>query len=247
MVIGLFIYLQKFLAMKQYLIFFISLVTFASCSYTSGSGNIVSETRSVEGFSGITVGGNFEVEVRIGPVTEVRVEADDNIMKYIETDVSGNTLKIRTKNLHNYSDVHMKLYITVPYLKSIKASASADVVVKDVLTGTGKISFDASSSAKVTAEVDAPEIESNASSSGTVNLRGKTRTYSAEASSAGDIRSFDLLSENTRVNVSSGASAEVHASVTLNATASSGGGIDYHGAASVNKSVSSGGSVEKKD
>jgi hypothetical protein len=233
--------------MKQLLIFLLTLVTLSSCDHTSGSGNIVSEKRSPGNFKGISVSGGFEVEVKIGPVTEVRVEADDNIIKHIETSVSGNILKIRTEGLHSLSNVHMKVYITTPALTSVKASASAEVNIMDVLAGNDKLSFTASSSGSISAEVDAPEIETDASSAATIKLNGKTKNYNAEASSGADIRSADLLSENTMVSASSGASAHVHASISLKATASSGANISYHGPAAVNKTESSGGSVEKKD
>ena len=233
--------------MKQTLIILFSLIVLASCRYTTGSGNLVTETRPAGNFNGISVGGGFEVEVKIGPVTSVVVEADDNIIKYIETSISGNTLKIRTEDLHNYSDVHMKVYITTASLKKVSASASAEVVVQDVLAGTDRLTFKSSSGANIKAEVDAPEVDSDVSSGASITLSGKTKSYSAEASSGAEIRSWDLLSENTTVKVSSGSSARVHASISLNATASSGASVTYHGAATVNKSESSGASVEKKD
>jgi Putative auto-transporter adhesin, head GIN domain len=233
--------------MKQILFLLFSLTTLASCRFTTGSGNLISETRKVSDFDGISVGGSFDVEVKIGSVTSVVVEADDNIMKYIETTVSGNTLKIRTRDLNNYSNVHLKVYITTPSLNNVKASASAEVDVKDILTGNNKLTFRASSSSSISAEVNAPEIEADVSSSATITLSGKTKTFKAEASSSAEIKAFDLLSENTTANVSSSASIQVFASVGLNAKASSSGSVDYKGAATVNKSISSSGSVEKKD
>ncbi|MBL0182463.1 MAG: DUF2807 domain-containing protein [Chitinophagaceae bacterium] len=233
--------------MKQILFLLITVFSLASCSYTSGSGNIITENRSVRDFTGLSVGGDFDVEVKIGPVTEVKVEADDNIMRHVETVVSGNTLKIRIKDLHNYGDVHMKVYITTPSLLKVSASASARVDVKDELKASEKLSFNASSSGNIHADVDAPDVEADASSGAEVRLTGKTRTYNAQASSGASVKSYDLLSENTIVQVSSGASARVHASVSLNAQASSGGSVSYHGDATVTKSESSGGSVSKKD
>lgn len=233
--------------MKQIVFFLFTLVTLASCRFTTGSGKIISETRAVGNFDGITVGGSFDVEVKIGPVTSVVVEADDNIMKYIVTTISGSTLRIRTEDLNNYSDVHMKVYITTPSITTIKASASAEVDVNDIITSDNKLVFKASSSASIKAEVNAPEVETEASSSGTINISGKTKTHSTGASSSGDIKAFGLLSENTTADVSSSGSVQVHASVTLNAKASSSGSVEYKGAATVQKSESSSGSVEKKD
>ena len=233
--------------MKHFLILLVTVFTLASCNQTTGSGNIVNETRKTGSFDAISVGGSFDVEVKIGDVISVVVEADDNIIKYVETKVSGNTLKINTEGIHNYSDVHMKIIVTAPVITAIRASASAEVVADDILTGNGKLTFKASSSASIKAEVDAPEIETDASSSATITLTGKTKTHKTEASSSADIKTFGLLSENTTAHVSSSASIEVHASVRLDAHASSSGSIDYKGAAAVTKSESSSGSVEKKD
>lgn len=233
--------------MKQTLLLLFTLIIIASCSHTTGSGNIISETRPAGNFDAITVGGGFEVEVKTGPVTAVVVEADDNIIKYIETQISGNTLKISTEDMHNYSDVHMRVYITTPTLKTIKSSASAAVVVQDLIVSTGKLTFKASSGSSIKTDVDAPEVEADVSSGASITIGGKTKNTTSEASSGAEIKLWELLSENTTVKVSSGASAKVHASVNLNATASSGASIRYHGAGTVNKNVSSGGSIEKQD
>ena len=233
--------------MKQFIFLLSAVVILNSCDYTTGSGNIVTEKRTATNFTGIDVGGSFDVEVKIGSVAEVTVEADDNVIKYVETSVSGNILKIRTEGLHSMNNVHLKVYITVPELRSIKASASAEVKVLDVIKGDEKLSFEASSSADIKAEVDAPEVDAEASSSGSVTLSGKTKNYTARVSSSGDIKSFELLTENTDVSANSSGSAEVYASVSLDANASSSGSINYRGAANVKKKESSSGSVEKKD
>ena len=234
--------------MKQVALLCIAiLLLFSSCDYTTGSGNIVTEKRTVGHFTELTVSNAFDVEIKIGPVEEVTIEADDNLLKYIKTGVSGNTLNIHTEHLHNLSNGHLKVYITMPEIKKIIASAAAEVKVLDLVKGTGTLNFNVSSSADIEAEVDAPEIVAGASSAGSIKLRGKTKNYKAEASSGADIKTGDLLAENTDVSVSSGASADVYASVSLVAAASSGGDINYHGAASVKQSTSSGGSVNKRD
>lgn len=233
--------------MKHFLILLFTVFIVTSCNHTSGSGNIITETRNLGSFDAVSVGGSFEVELKTGDVISVLVEADDNIIKYIKTTVSGSTLKINTEDLHSYSNVHMKVYVTAPSITSIKASASAEVVTDNTLTGSGRLTFKASSSASIKAGVDAPEIETDASSSATITLTGKTKTHKSEASSSADIKAFGLLSENTTAHVSSSGNIEVHASVSLDAHASSSGSIDYKGAAVVTKSENSSGSVEKKD
>jgi Putative auto-transporter adhesin, head GIN domain len=233
--------------MKQFLILLSAFLILNSCDYTTGSGNIITEKRNVKEFSGISVSSSIDVEVKIGSVTSVEVEADDNVIGHIVTKVSNGILKIELEDMHSISNAHLKVYITNPGLRSVKASSSASVKVLDVIKEDGKIIFDASSSADIEAGVDAPEIDAEASSSGSVTLNGRTKNYKAAVASSGDIKSADLLSENTDVSANSSGSADVYASVTLTARASSSGSIDYRGAASVKQTVNSSGSVDKKD
>jgi Putative auto-transporter adhesin, head GIN domain len=234
--------------MKQLILLSAAFLTLlSSCNYTTGSGNIITQKRPVGNFTGIAASNAIDVEVTIGANTEVRVEADDNIMKHVITDISGGVLYLKIENRVSINNTHVKVYVTTAGLKSISASSSASVKVNGVIKYDGKISFDASSSGDIEAEVDAPEVEAEASSSGSVTLSGKTKNYKTEASSGSNIKSAQLLTENTTASANSGSSVAVHASVSLDADASSGGNINYRGAASVKKDVSSGGSVEKKD
>lgn len=223
------------------------MIALNSCNFTTGSGNILTENRAVENFTGISVSNSIDVEVKMGSAVTVQVEADDNIIKHIVTTVSGGILKIRIENLHSFNNTHTKVYITTPVLKSVEASSSADVKVMDVIKDDGKVTFKSSSSADIEAEVDAPEIAADANSSASITLSGRTKYYKAEVSSSAEIKSGTLLSENTDVEANSSGSAAVYASITLNAKASSSGSIDYHGGATVKKSVSSSGTVGKKE
>ena len=231
--------------MKKLLIIILSISVLGACRYKRGSGVIVTEKRNPGSFTGINVGGGIDVELKNGS-TEVVVESDDNIIKYIETDVENGQLKIRLRNI-NLHDAHLKVYVTAPEINNINSSASSDVVAKNVLRSEKTIQLHSSSGSEIKAVLDAPEVFANASSGGELNLSGRTRDLKAESSSGSTINAKELLSENTTIQVSSGASANVYASLTLDATASSGGNVTYRGAAvTVKKSVSSGGEVVKE-
>ena len=230
--------------MKKLLIIILSISVLGGCRYRTGSGNIVTEKRNTGSFTGISVGGGFDVEIRTGPL-EVLVESDDNVIKYIVTKVADGQLKIKLDNIHLHH-AHLKVYVTAPEINNINSSASANVESKDVLKSVESVQLHSSSGGEIKAALDAPEIIANASSGGELHLSGRTRNFKATSSSGSSIDAKELLSENTTVKVSSGASADVHASLILDATASSGGNVTYRGSASVRKSVSSGGEVEKE-
>lgn len=243
------LYLLKInLAMKQTIITITAAAMLSGCFYESekGSGNIETQKRNVSAFTAIVAGSSIDVEVKTGPAA-VEVEADDNIIQYVKTSVSGNTLYLGIESGISIRNSHIKIYVTAPELDRIEAKASADVKVMDVIKSNNAVRFDVSSSADIDAEVEAPEVETEASSSGSINLSGRTKNYRAKVSSSGEIKSFDLMSENTDVSASSSGTAEVHASVNLNASASSSGDVEYTGGAEVKSNTNSSGRVHKRN
>jgi hypothetical protein len=52
-----------------------------------GSGNVVEETREVSGVSGVELATLGTLHVEIGESESLRIEAEDNLLEYIETDV----------------------------------------------------------------------------------------------------------------------------------------------------------------
>jgi len=233
--------------MIKYLGFILIISCLSSCQYKSGSGDVVTETRQVRDFKAVSISGGFEVEIRKGNSFKVSVEADDNIIKDIETTVENNQLKIRMENGVSYRNVHMKIFITAPGLEKISSAASADIDMVDEMTSDNKITINASSGSSIKGAVNAPDINVDASSGSEINLAGRTKNLDVQVSSGASVNAFELLSENTMAQTSSGASADVHASVKLDAKASSGGSVNYRGAANAIQKESSGGSVTKED
>jgi Putative auto-transporter adhesin, head GIN domain len=233
--------------MKKLLIMALSSTILFSCNPSlRGSGKIISQKRNVGNFKGLSAATSIDVDVIIGSNYEVTVEADDNVIDYVKTEVVGGTLKVRYAENTSLRNATVTVHVTVPTLEKLSASSSANITVDGVLTNTQKIEFDASSSADIRATVDAPQIDADANSSARISLKGKTQNFKAEVSSSADIDAESLLSENTTAAASSSGTAHVHASVKLDGKANSSGTIKYRGGATVTKSESSSGSVEKE-
>jgi hypothetical protein len=64
----------------------------------SGNGIVKTENRSVAGFSEVSVGGPFEVEIKPGENFSVRIETDENLFRYINFDKDGRRLKIKVRD-----------------------------------------------------------------------------------------------------------------------------------------------------
>ena len=213
----------------------------------NGSGNVITETRQTGNFTGIDAGGAFEIEVRTGSATEVKVEADDNLIKYIETRVSGNTLTITTKEGINFNNGHYKVYITAPEINAINSSGAATITVKNTLKSSGKITLESSGAATLTGEIDAPEVSIDASGATNVTITGRTKNYTLEASGSATVKTGSLMSETAKVNASGASGVYVYSSVSLNAEADGAATVHYKGSGSTVVNTSGAGSARKDD
>lgn len=228
-----------------YIILFLLVILLTACVNKYGSGKIITEERKTEPFNSVDVSGSFKVEINEGPEFQVLVQADDNIVPYIKTEVDGSVLEIKLVQNFNVSNAHMKILITMPEVKEIDASASADVYAKTILTNNNSLSLSASSSASILAESNSPKIKLSTSSGGSISVSGKCKSVETDASSGSEIKASRLMSENGNANVSSGANIALFCSVSLKAEASSGGKIVYSGNPATQVNESSGGSVSK--
>lgn len=214
-----------------------------SCRYKSGSGNLVKQTREVSSFSGLSVSGDFDVTLTQGNTSRVEVESDDNLMDEIKTKVNNGTLEIYFDKVTKLRNGTFNIYITVPELNKIDASATANIKANGIFKTGDEFIIKSSSAGEIKINADAPSIKLQSSSAGQISISGRTRNLTVNASSGAEIRAKNLLSETADASASSGADVDVYASISLNASASSGGSIHYSGKPHVNKRESSGGSV----
>ncbi len=229
----------------KYLFFILFICLALSCNISKrGSGIIIKEPRAVQAFDAINASGAVNVDIQIGATPSVTVETDDNIMPFVETDVSGGILNVKLKGINNLRNSTVYVHIVAPAIKSLTTAASAEIKSKDIVKANEKMVLKASSGSNINIKVDVPFISGEASSGAEINCAGKTKEVKGESSSGSTINFSKLQAETVNATVSSGASISLFASIGIVANASSGGRITYKGGAtSVQKNVSSGGSV----
>ena len=211
-----------------------------------GNRNVVSEERSIRSdFEIINVQQGINLTITQGKPTDIRVEADENILDLLITEVKNNELNIYFEKNVNQAKAR-NVYLTTESISKIKASSGASVKSENTIQATS-LNLDSSSGSSINIHANANEINSESSSGSTITIFGKSQTFSAQASSGSSIKAKELKTVNATAKVSSGASIDVNVSDKLTAKASSGGDIDYEGNPSeVDKETSSGGSVSGK-
>lgn len=209
----------------------------------AGNGVVVDETREItDDFTEVSASEGLDVYVTQADDFEITVEADENVIELIGTDIKNGKLRIHT--IENIGRATKKVYVSLPNIKSLQGSSGAHLRAENQIV-SNKLEIDASSGAIVDLEVAAEDLDIDASSGANLNISGETTTAFIDGSSGANIQGKDLNTEICNADASSGANISVNVSESLTADASSGGNISYTGEASVKKNKSVSGSVSK--
>ena len=107
--------------------------------------------------------------------------------------------------------------------------------------------IDVSGASEIKLDIKAPRINSQISGASSAVLTGETKDFVASGSGASHYRCFDLLTENTAVDISGACNADVFASVKLDVQASGASGVKYKGAAAITQDLSGASGIKKVD
>jgi len=210
-----------------------------------GSGNVVTEERQVSGFDKVEINGAGELYIEQGETEALTVEADDNVMEYITTEVVGDTLELKIKPNFNIMFSSKIVYrLTVKELRGISISGSGKVVSSALTTddllistsGSGKFEFD---------DLQADSLTASTGGSGEFLLKGKVNDVKVTISGSGKFNCPDLETTSTDINITGSGEVTSWASDQLNIRISGSGSVRYYGSPEVNQSIAGSGSVKK--
>ena len=215
----------------------------------NGSGNIVTQSRTTENFNSVDVSGAINVYVKQDSAQQtIKVETDDNLQEYIDIHEDNGVLYISQRDHYSLDpSKKIKVYVSATYFKRFNISGASNIYSENKLVSSETLDIDMSGASEIKLDVKAPRINADITGASSVMISGETKDFNVEGSGASDIKSFDLMTENTTLDISGACSAEVFASVKLDVEASGASGIKYKGNAAVNQDVSGASSVKKVD
>ncbi|QCW99597.1 DUF2807 domain-containing protein [Aggregatimonas sangjinii] len=208
-----------------------------------GNGEVVTENRNPDQeFTKISAQEGIMVYVTQAKDYAIKVEADENIIDLIGTDIKDGRLKIHA--IENIGRATKKVYVSLPNITSLKSSSGAHLNSENKIK-TNELIVDGSSGANINLSIDTDEVEIDASSGANLKLEGRADETNIDASSGGNINAKNLETEYCDADASSGGNLSIHVNKNLKADASSGGNISYMGDPTVEKNKSVSGSVHK--
>jgi len=207
-----------------------------------GNGVEATESRAVSMFNKVRTSGDFDVQITKGDEFEVLVTAEENILPYIETTISNNTLLIDIKGVHNVRNrLPMNVFITLPELASVKQSGSGSIVT-DYFSGE-KMELSISGSGSISTAVDVNYFEANISGSGWMIISGDAIESDLSISGSGNIDSSELTVDNCSAHISGSGNVQVNALKYLTAKISGSGTVYYTGNPVTESKISGSGKV----
>ncbi len=189
-----------------------------------GSGDVVEENRAVSGVSGVNLATLGHLTIELGDTESLRIEAEDNLMEYIETELRGGLLIIGTQEDIRLDPTRpVNYFLTVTDLDTIVISSSGDIKIANL-------------------ETDSLEVDIN--SSGSLDIAGGVvNSQDITISSSGSYTAQDLACNEAEVRINSSGSATIWVIDNLEVILNSSGDLRYRGNPSVNSNTNSSGDV----
>jgi len=193
-----------------------------------GSGRYIKEEREVENFSKITIRGEGELVLRQAEHEHLVVEADDNLMPYIISEVFGGELFLGQKqNCSLQYQNSIRYFVSVKDIKGISVSGSVKVLSEKIEADL--LTLKSSGSSSVYMQLDSGNLTVKLSGSGKLNLNGCVESQEINASGASRYDAKDLESKICRVKISGAASVKLNVNDELRGEVSGVSKICYRG------------------
>jgi len=168
---------------------------------------VIKETRVVNSFSKIDVGGAFEVTLTQGTPQQVIVEAKEKVIADIFTEVNDNTLNISSKGIKN--NTPLNVYITVPEITRIVIHGAATLETTGLFKAN-ELSIEASGAADAELELDVNTLKTDVSGAADLDVSGTAVNHETVVSGAASLGAGDLKVKFTKADVSGAGEARVN-------------------------------------
>lgn len=188
-----------------------------------GSGNIITVEREVSNFSRIQINMGADLVLTQTGEANLAVEADDNFMTYIETEVSGDRLVVSTPdNINLEATQPIQLTVTFDDLREIEINGRSAITAENIDLDALTVRFSGSGSTTLAGVVNHQ----------TITIRGMAT-----------INNANLVSQRVMIDISGSGTIEVNAEETLDVSIAGTGNIRYTGDPTITQDISGSGTI----
>ena len=190
-----------------------------------GNGHIKTEERQVGAFSNLDAGGAFEIEWQNGSPS-LRITTDENLLPYIEDNVSDDTLHLRTRD-HVWPTHGIKVVIASPTRTGGRIRGAVKLTVK---------------------ELSGPTFALESTGVSEVSLDGSIDRLLVDMTGASQLAADGLKAKTAEISTTGAGDAEVAVTDALKVVITGAGKVTYSGnPPTIKKQIIGAGSIRHKD
>src|SRR5437899_5253431 len=190
-----------------------------------GNGQIKTEERQVGAFANLDAGGAFEIECS-SRSPALRITTDENLLPYIENNVSDDTLRLHTRE-HVWPTHGIKVVISSPTRTGGKITGAVKLTVK---------------------QLSGPTFALESKGAAEVSLDGNIDQLLVDMTGASQLAANGLQAKTAEISTTGAGDAEVAVTDTLKVVITGAGKVTYSGnPATINKRITGAGSIHRKD
>ena len=198
----------------------------AGCRWVGirGNGHIKTDDRTISAFTEIDTGGAFEIEWQSGSPA-LRITTDENLLSYVESYVSDDTLHLRT---------HEQIWPT----HGIKVAISSPTRTGARIRGAVKLNADQLTGSKFALE---------GSGASHVSLNGNIEELLADMTGASKLDASSLQTKTAEISTTGAGNVEIAVAEKLKVAITGAGKVSYSGNPTIEKHITGAGSVRRKE
>jgi hypothetical protein len=190
-----------------------------------GNGHIKTDERTIGAFANIDTSGQFQIEWQNG-APSLRIKTDENLFSYIESQISGDTLHLRTRE-QIWPTHGIKVVISSPARAGARISGAVKLTAKQ-LTG--------------------PRFALEATGASRVSLDGSIDGLLADMTGASELEASGLQTKTVEISTTGAADADIAVAEILKVAITGAGKVNYSGnPKTIEKHVSGAGSIRHRD
>lgn len=237
--------------MKKQIILFVAIaVLMSGCFFpirttrVIGSGNVITESRWVGNFSAVELSGIGTMIITQGDTPALEITAEENIMKYLQSDLRGNDLVLRVQDfvsLDPRADIVYRL--TVTDLERIETSGLGSIEIDSLVAPDLYLEISGSGNVHIN-DLQTDNFMLEVSGLGDIEVAGRAEEQRVELSGAGNYDAALLYSKNANVEISGTGTAIVWAEKMLDVEISGMGSLKYYGNPTLSTEMSGVGKIE---
>ena len=198
-------------------------IRFTNGETVQGSGKLKTEERTLSIFKEVFLTSSANIILMQGAEQKIKIEAEDNILQYIKTNVSNNKLSVSSEN--NISPTKaINIYITIKEITSLELTGSGNISVEKILNSPS-LNLKNIGSGNITASIKVEALDIIISGSGNIYLDGNAKETEIKINGSGKLNGKELIVFNCKVNLSGSGDCTIDVNNRLNADLSGSGNV----------------------